>query len=69
MNRIEPLWELAQEDPLVRWTGIAGVGLVWFSAAWLSPAPLVALVALAAGVFFYRRRNPLDPRDRELDVL
>ena len=69
MNRIEPLWELAQEDPLVRWTGIAGVALVWLSAAWISPGPLLALVALTGGVWMYRRRNPLEPRDQELDTL
>ena len=69
MNRIEPLWELAQHDPLVRWTGIVGVGLVWLSAAWISPAPLTALVALAAAVWVFRRRRPLEPRDDELDVL
>ena len=69
MNRIEPLWELAQEDPLVRWTGIVGVALVWLSAAWISPVPLLALFALAGGVWVYRRRRPLEPRDRELDTL
>jgi len=69
MNRIEPLLELAQEDPLVRWTGIFGVGLLWLSAAWISLAPLLALAALAGGVYAYRRRNPLAPRDDDLDVL
>jgi hypothetical protein len=69
MNRIEPLWELAQEDSLVRWTAILGVALVWLSAAWLSPAPLLALVVLSVGVYAFRRRHPLEPRDHELDVL
>jgi hypothetical protein len=69
MNQLQPLWELAQEDPLVRWTAIAGVAFLWLSAAWISPAPMLVWGAVAGGAYLYRRRNPLEPRDEELDLM
>jgi hypothetical protein len=69
MNSIEPLLELAQHDPLVRWTGVAGVGFLWLSAAWISPAPMLLWGACAGGAYLYRRHRPLEPRDDELDLM
>ena len=41
MERIELLWELVEREPLVRWTAVAILGLVWLTVAWLSPLPLI----------------------------
>jgi hypothetical protein len=57
MVRFEQLWELIQEEPLVRWSVIAGVGLVWLAMAWLSPIPLLAAMMLAGAVYVVRRRR------------
>jgi hypothetical protein len=57
MDRFELLWELCQREPLVRWSVLVGVGLVWLAAAWLSPIPLVAAMMLAGTVYVVRRRR------------
>jgi hypothetical protein len=57
MERFELLWELCQREPLVRWSALAGIGLVWLAAAWLSPIPLVAAMMLAGTVYVVRRRR------------
>ena len=71
MERIELLWELAEREPLVRWSGAATLGLVWLTVAWLSPLPLVAAFALVGTVYVVRRRRgptSFQPDD-ELDTL
>jgi hypothetical protein len=57
MERFELLWELIQEEPLVRWSVVAGVGLIWLAMAWLSPIPLLAAMVLAGTVYVVRRRR------------
>ena len=69
MDELKPLLELAQQDPLVRWVGVAGIAFLWLSAAWISPAPMLLWGMGAGGVYLYRRRNPLVPHDDELDVM
>jgi hypothetical protein len=68
-QRIELLWELIQSEPLVRYSVVGGIGLVWLSAAWLSPAPLLAAMMLAGVVYVVRRRrgDHLAPK-REDDI-
>jgi hypothetical protein len=67
MERIELLWELFQAEKLVRWSIVAGICLVWLSAAWLSPAPLLAAMMLAGAIYVVRRRrgDHLGPRPND----
>ena len=72
MERIELLWKLIEQEPLVRWTAIATTGLVWLTVAWFSPLPLLVAVLLVASVVVVRRRrgDHLGTRpDDELDLL
>jgi hypothetical protein len=71
MERIELLWDLAEREPLVRWSGVATLGLVWLTVAWLSPLPLLAAFALVGAVYVIRRQRGVTSRqpDDELDVL
>jgi hypothetical protein len=72
MERIELLWELVEREPLVRWSAVAILGLVWLTVAWLSPLPLLVAGMLVATVYVVRRRrgDHLGPRpDDDLDVL
>jgi hypothetical protein len=71
MERIELMWELAEREPLVRWSGLATLGLVWLTVAWLSPLPLLAAFALVGTVYVIRRQRgvPSHQPDDELDVL
>ena len=72
MKRIELLWELVEREPLVRWSAVAILGLVWLTVAWLSPLPLLVDCMLVATVYVVRRRrgDHLGPRpDDDLDVL
>jgi hypothetical protein len=71
MERIELLWELAEREPLVRWSALATLGLVWLTVAWLSPLPLLAAFALIGTVYVVRRRRGVvtSAGDDDLDVL
>ena len=71
MERIESWWELAEREPLVRWSGLATLGLLWLTVAWLSPIPLLAAFALVGTVFVVRRRRgeTSGESDDDLDVL
>ena len=72
MERIELLWELAEREPLVRWSGLATLGLIWLTVAWLSPLPLVVALAVVGSVYVIRRRRGdhlRTPADDELDIL
>jgi hypothetical protein len=71
MERIELMWELAEREPLVRWSGLATLGLVWLTVAWLSPLPLLAAFALVGTVYVIRRQRGVTSSepDDELDVL
>ncbi len=69
MERIEQMWELVEHEPLVRWSAVATLGLVWLTVAWLSPLPLLAACLLVATVYVVRRRRGTEPDSDELDVL
>jgi hypothetical protein len=71
MERIESLWELVEREPLVRWSGLATLALVWLTVAWLSPVPLLAAFALVGTVYVVRRRRggTAGEPDDDLDVL
>jgi hypothetical protein len=65
-QHIETFIELVQEDRLVRWATIAGVGLLWLSVAWLHPGPLLLLALLALGTAWMRKhRRPFEPETPE----
>jgi hypothetical protein len=72
MERIELLWRLVEREPLVRWSAVATLVLVWLTVAWLSPLPLLVAALLVATVYSVRRKRGihLAPRaDDELDLL
>jgi len=72
MERIELLWKLVEREPLVRWSAVATVALVWLTIAWLSPLPLLVAVLLVATVYVVRRRrgdHAGTRPDDELDLL
>ena len=68
MERIELLLRLVEREPLVRWTAAGTLGLVWLTAAWLSPLPLLAAVLLVGTVAVVRHRREVEPDD-EVDLL
>ena len=71
MERIELLWRLVEREPLVRWSAVVTLALVWLTVAWLSVLPLFAAALLVATVYGVRRRrgDHLGPRpDDELDL-
>jgi hypothetical protein len=73
MHRAEPLWHLVQQDPIVRWSSVAGVFVLWFAIAWLEPFVLLLLPALALGAHLLRRYRLRDGRilaeDDDIDLL
>jgi hypothetical protein len=69
MNIAVSLWQLVQQDKLVRWGTYASVGVVWFALAWADVRLLLALPLLALGIWFARRvRGEID-EDDDLDLL
>ena len=70
MNRVEPLWALVQRDPLLRWSTVASVALVWLAIAWAEPLVLAAVLVLASGVYVVnRRRGGVPQPDDDVDLL
>jgi hypothetical protein len=69
MNIAVSLWQLVQEDKLVRWGAYGSAGVVWFALAWADPRLLLGLPLLALGIWFARRiRGEVDDAD-DLDLL
>jgi hypothetical protein len=67
MERIELFLRLVERDPLVRWSAAGTLALVWLTAAWMSPLPLLAALLLVGTVVVIRHRRELEPDD-ELDL-
>ena len=71
MNFAVSLWQLVQQDKLVRWGAYASAGIVWFALAWADMRLLLVLPLLMLGVWFARRwrGEPLPNEDDDLDLL
>jgi hypothetical protein len=67
------LWQLVQQDRLVRWGTYATAALCWFALAWAEPRLLVALPIITAGVWWLRRQRErhgwLAEREDDIDLL
>ena len=70
MNFAVSLWQLVQQDKLVRWGAYASAGIVWFALAWADIRLLLALPLLALGIWFARRwRGEPEENNDDLDLL
>jgi hypothetical protein len=69
MNIAVSLWQLVQQDKLVRLGAYASAGIVWFALAWADMRLLVALPLLALGLWFVRRWRGAPEEDDDLDLL
>lgn len=69
MNIAVSLWQLVQQDKLVRLGAYASAGIVWFALAWADMRLLVALPLLALGIWFARRWRGEPQDDDDLDLL
>jgi hypothetical protein len=70
MNFADSLWQLVQQDKLVRWGAYASAGVVWFALAWADLRLLLALPLLVLGIWFARRwRGEPITEDDDLDLL
>jgi hypothetical protein len=70
MNFAVSLWQIVQQDKMVRLGVYASAGIVWFALAWADLRLLVALPLLALGIWFARRwRGEVDETDDDLDLL
>jgi hypothetical protein len=69
MNFAVSLWQLVQEDKLVRWGAYGSAGLVWFALAWADSRLLLGLPLLALGIWFARRVRGEVEDDDDLDLL
>jgi cation transporter-like permease len=67
MERIELMLRLVEREPLVRWCAAGTLALVWLTAAWLSPLPLLAAMLLVGTVAIVRHRRGVEPDD-EVDL-
>jgi hypothetical protein len=63
MERIELMLRLVEREPLVRWCAAGTLGLVWLTAAWMSPLPLLVAVLLVGTVAVVRSRREVEPDD------
>jgi hypothetical protein len=57
MNFAESLWQLVQEDRLVRWAAYAGVVVLWFAIAWADLKILLVGSAFIAAITWWLRRQ------------
>jgi hypothetical protein len=69
MNIAVSLWQLVQEDKLVRWGAYASAGVLWFALAWADARLLLGLPLLALGIWFARRWRGEPGDDADLDLL
>ena len=56
MNVAVSLWQLVQQDRLVRWATYASAVILWFAIAWADVRILV-LVALIGALLWWLRRQ------------
>jgi hypothetical protein len=69
MNFAVSLWQLVQQDKLVRLGAYASVGVVWFALAWADSRLLLALPLLALGIWIARRVRGEQVEDDDFDLL
>jgi hypothetical protein len=69
MNFAVSLWQLVQQDKLVRWGTYGSVGIVWFAVAWADLRLLLGLPLLALGIWLARRVRGEQDDDDDLDLL
>jgi hypothetical protein len=69
MNFAVSLWQLVQQDKLVRLGAYGSAGVVWFALAWADMRLLLALPLVALGIWFARRWRGEPEEDDDLDLL
>lgn len=57
MKVAESLWQLVQEDRLVRWAAYAGVVVLWFAIAWADVRILLVGAAFIGAMLWWLRRQ------------
>jgi hypothetical protein len=71
MNFADALWQLVQQDRLVRWAAYLGVVVLWFAIAWADVRILfLGAVFIAAALWWLRRQRMRHGwlREREVDL-
>ena len=68
MDRARVLWELVREDGVARALAIAGAGVAWFAATWVSLG-IAALLPLFGGALWWRYRQVGDQLGDDVDEL
>jgi hypothetical protein len=68
------LWQLVQQDRLVRWATYATAVILWFAIAWADLRILVLGMALVGATFWWLRRQRerrgwLEEREIDIDLL
>jgi hypothetical protein len=69
MNFAVSLWQLVQQDKLVRLGAYGSIGVVWFALAWADSRLLLALPLLALGIWIARRVRGEQEEDDDFDLL
>ena len=69
MNFAVSLWQLVQQDKLVRWGAYGSAVLVWFALAWADIRLLLGVPLLMLGIWFARRLRGEQDEDDDLDLL
>ena len=73
MNIAASLWQLVQNDRLVRWAAYASVVVLWFAIAWADARILLFAAFIAAVTWWLRRqrarRGWFAERDVDIDLL
>ena len=73
MNIAASLWQLVQEDRLVRWAAYASVVVLWFAIAWADARILLFGAFIAALTWWLRRqrarRGWFEEREVDIDLL
>jgi hypothetical protein len=67
------LWQLVQQDRLVRWGTYATAALCWFALAWADPRLLLLVPMIMAAVWWLRRQRErygwLAEQEDDVDLL
>jgi hypothetical protein len=69
MNFAVSLWQLVQQDKLVRWGAYGSAGLLWFALAWADLRLLLGFPLLVLGIWLARRVRGEQDENDDLDLL
>ncbi len=73
MNVAVSLWQLVQQDRLVRWATYASAVILWFAIAWADVRILFLVVLIGALLWWLRRQRErygwFEERPDDLDLL